>query len=67
MKYLYLLLWLCLWTVPSSAESLQEPAQQDLLLEDVIENVSPAVVEIAVATTDGEQVSGAGFVVGSDG
>ncbi|MBR1904530.1 MAG: trypsin-like peptidase domain-containing protein [Alphaproteobacteria bacterium] len=67
MKPLYLLILLCLWTTPSSAESLQEPAQQELSLEDVIESVSPAVVEIAVATTDGEQVSGAGFVVGKDG
>ncbi len=67
MKPLYLLILLCLWTMPSSAESLQEPAQQELSLEDVIESVSPAVVEIAVATTDGEQVSGAGFVVGKDG
>ncbi len=67
MKPLYLLILLCLWTMPSSAESLQEPAQQELSLEDVIESVSPAVVEIAVATTDGEQISGAGFVVGKDG
>ena len=67
MKPLYLLILLCLWTMPSSAESLQEPAQQELSLEDVIESVSPAVVEIAVATTDGEQISGAGFVVGQDG
>lgn len=67
MKPLYLLILLCLWTMPSNAESLQEPAQQELSLEDVIESVSPAVVEIAVATTDGEQVSGAGFVVGKDG
>ncbi len=67
MKPLYLLILLCLWTMPSSAESLQEPAQQELSLEDVIESVSQAVVKIAVATTDGEQVSGAGFVVGKDG
>ena len=67
MKQFCLLLGLCLWATSSSAEAIQEPAQQELLLEDVIENVSPAVVEIAVATTDGEQVSGAGFVVGDDG
>ncbi len=67
MKPLYLLILLCLWTMPSSAESLQEPAQQELSLEDVIESVSPAVVKIAVATTDDEQISGAGFVVGKDG
>ena len=70
MKFGLLAIAISLWALPCEAteEVLPETASaSEPLLEDVIEKVSPTVVDISVETADGEQASGAGIVVSADG
>ena len=58
-RFFVVFLLAAMWALPVQSE--QRP------LEDVIEEVNPSVVSIAVDVSDDEQALGAGIIISADG